>query len=93
MITRRTCAISAREESANERAHRIASIAAEELVRCEGQAASYPDEVLIPQCQVDDHMRDCIDHLDHAGLATSCDTSDGYVLVMFYDVTQPSLPY
>ena len=48
-------------KAADDRAHRIATIAAEELVRTEGEATGAPDEYRIPQCQADDHMRECIE--------------------------------
>ena len=69
------------EKFADDRAHRIASVAAEELVRSEGTAGIAPDEFLIPQCQADDHMRDCIAHLVHSGEATSYETDDGFIVV------------
>jgi len=56
---------------ADDRAHRIATMAAEELIRCEGTATSGIDEFAIPQCQADDHMRDCIAHLCWRGEAVS----------------------
>jgi hypothetical protein len=41
------------ESMADDRAHRIASAAAEDLIRCEGEATSGIDEYAIPQCQAD----------------------------------------
>ncbi len=78
-------------KAADDRAHRIATIAAEELVRSEAEATGAPDEYLIPQCQADDHMRECIQHLQWAGEAMSHETDDGYIVVVFQDLTLSSL--
>lgn len=69
------------EKMADDRAHRIASIAAEELLRCEGEPTNAPDQYAIPQCQADDHMRECIAHLCWHGEAASYETDDGYIVV------------
>lgn len=79
------------ESMANDRAHRIASVAAEELIRCEGEAISGIDEYAIPQCQADDHMRDCIAHLCWHGEAISHENDDGYIVVQLGDFTLESL--
>lgn len=73
-------------ETANERANRIASVAAEGIVRTEGISTA-PDEFAIPQCQADDHMRDCIDHLLYHGEAVSFETDDGYIIVQLGEFT------
>jgi len=75
------------EKMADDRAHRIATMAAEELVRTEGEPTNEADKFLIPQCQCDDHMRECIAHLVWHGEAMSEDTDDGYVMVLFGDFT------
>lgn len=75
------------ESMADDRAHRIASTAAEELIRCEGEATSGIDEYAIPQCQEDEHMRECIAHLCWHGEATRHETDDGYIVVQFGDFT------
>lgn len=75
------------ENMADDRAHRIASIAAEELIRCEGEATSGIDGFAIPQCQADDYMRECIAHLCWRGDAVSHETDDGYIVVQFGDFT------
>ena len=69
------------EKWADDRAHRIASMAAEELVRSEGVPAAGPDEFAIPADQIDEQMSDCIAHLVWHGLAASEETVDGYVMV------------
>lgn len=74
-------------KEADERAHRIASLAAEEIIRCEGEATSGIDEYAIPQCQADDHMRECIAHLCWHGEAASHETDDGYIVIQFGDFT------
>lgn len=78
-------------KAADDRAHRIATIAAEELVRTEGEATGAPDEYRIPQCQADDHMRECIDHLRWSGEAVSFETEDGQIVVQIGDYTLESL--
>ncbi len=75
------------ESMADDRAHRIASAAAEELIRSEGEATSGIDEYAIPQCQADDHMRDCVAHLCWHGEAVSHETDEGYIVVQFGDFT------
>lgn len=79
------------EKVANDRAHRISSVAAEELIRSEGEATSGVDEFAIPQCQADEHMRDCIAHLSWHGEAVSYETDDGYIIVNLGDYTLSSL--
>lgn len=79
------------EKLADDRAHRIASMAAEELIRCEGDATSGIDEYAIPQCQADDHMRECIAHLCWHGEAVSHETDEGYIVVQMGDFTLASL--
>lgn len=79
------------EKMADDRAHRIATMAAEELIRCEGAATSGIDEFSIPQCQADDHMRDCIAHLCWHGEAVSFETEDGHIVVQIGDYTLESL--
>jgi hypothetical protein len=66
-------------------AHQIATIAAEELIRSEGEPSVAPDTYAIPQCQADDHMRLCIAYLVHLGMAASHETGDGYIVVMFLE--------
>ena len=75
------------ESMADDRAHRIASTAAEALIRCEGEFTSGIDEYAIPQCQADDHIRECIAHLCWHGEAASHETEDGYIVVQFGDFT------
>ncbi len=79
------------EKMADDRAHRIASMAAEELIRCEGEATSGIDEYAVPQCQADDHMRECIAHLCWHGEAVSHETDDGHIVVNLGDYTLASL--
>lgn len=74
------------EAAADDRAHRIASIAAKELVCSEFEQANEYQWVL-PQCQADDHMRDCIAHLCWHGDAASFESDDGYIVVQFGDFT------
>lgn len=78
------------EALADERAHRLASIAAEELVRCEGESTD-TDCYRIPHCQADEHMLECITHLVYHGQAISHDTDEGYIVVTLGDFTLSSL--
>lgn len=78
-------------EVADVRAHKIATAAAEELIRSECEATSGIDEFAIPQCQADDHMRECIAHLCWHGKAVSYETEDGYIVVNLCDYTLSSL--
>lgn len=75
------------EKVADDRAHRIATMAAEELIRTEGEPTDEADKFLIPQCQADDHMRECIAHLVWHDEVMSEETEDGYVMVLFIDAT------
>lgn len=75
------------EKMADDRAHRIASVAAEDLIRCEGVATSGIDEYAIPQCRADDYMRECIAHLCWCGEAASHETDEGDIVVQFGDFT------
>ena len=79
------------EKIADDRAHRIASAAAEELIRSEGESTGGINEYAIPQCQADEHMRECIAHLCWHGEAVSHETDDGYITVLFGDFTLGSL--
>lgn len=67
--------------------HRIATVAAEELIRSEGESTGAPDTFLITQCQVDGHMRDCIAHLVWHGEAACYETEDGHIIVLLLDFT------
>ncbi len=75
------------EKMADDRAHRIATMAAEELIRTEGEPTCEADKYLIPQCQADEHMRECISHLVWHGEVVSEETDDGCIIVLFIDAT------
>lgn len=79
------------EKFADERAHRIATIAAQELIQSEGERIDEADNYRIPSCQVDGHTLDCIQHLCWVGEAVSHETPDGYVMVQLGDFTLGSL--
>jgi len=79
------------EKIADDRAHRIATTAAEDLIRSAGESTGAADQYLIPQCQADEHMRDCIAHLVWSGEAASHETDDGYIAVILIDLTLSSL--
>lgn len=64
-----TVADLAGDEAPQERAHRIANVAAEELVRGEGSNTDAAGEFSFAPDQLDEHTEDCIEHLAHYGLA------------------------
>lgn len=68
-------------DEATARALRIADTAAEELIRTEGATSSYADEFSFAPCEIDDHLRDCIEHLCTRGLAEQHEHDDGTVMV------------
>ena len=68
------------QQMADDRAHRIASRAAEDLIRCEGVNTNI-EEYSIQQEQVDQHMLDCISHLCWHGEAVQHKTNDGLILI------------
>jgi hypothetical protein len=56
------------EKQADDRAHRLASIAAEEFIRCNGLATGTADEFIFHGADLaDEHFQDCIAHLKWAG--------------------------
>lgn len=69
------------EKWADDRAHRIATMASESLVRTEGVPTSRPDEFAIQADPDDEQMRDALAHLEWHGLATSGDTGSGWIWV------------
>lgn len=76
---------------AAQRVQRIATTAAEELVRSELTRTDAPDEWTTPACQADDHTRDCIAHLVWSGEAVSWETPDGHIIVRLQDLTLEGL--
>ncbi len=78
------------EAKADERAHRIASMASEEMIRTEGESTD-TDCYRIPHCQADEHMLECITHLVYHGQAISHDSDEGYIVVTLGDFTLSSL--
>lgn len=60
---------------------RIARVAAEELIRSEGEGVDAADQYLITPCQADDHMRDCIRYLCFEGRAAMAELESGHWLV------------
>lgn len=87
------------EEAQNEaraRADRIASVAAEEVIRAHGTRGIALDEYIFSADWVsaDDHLRDCIDHLCWHGLAVQlegCDGASEQVIVSLGDYTLEGL--
>lgn len=76
---------------ADDRAHRIATIAAEDFVRCNGMATDVADQfVMFGQDVQDEYAFDCIQHLKHVGQCVTFDTDDG-IVVQLGDYTLGSL--
>ena len=74
-------------QQAEERAHRIASAAAEALVRSEGVSTARRDEYLIASGEADSRVRDCIEHLVWHGRAVSHAREHGHLAVQLGDFT------
>ena len=70
---------------ADDRAHRIATTAAEDLIRSEVESTGVADQYLIPQYMADERMRDCIAHLVWIGKAASLETDNGYIAVVLIE--------
>jgi hypothetical protein len=64
---------------AEERAHRIALLAAEALVRSQGVRTPRRDEYLIASAEADPHVRDCVEHLVWHGRAMSDTRARGHL--------------
>lgn len=77
--------------AAVDRAVRIASNAAEELIRAEGVPTPYPDEFALAPDQIDERMQECIDHLRWHGLAVQVECDEGTVVVQLGDFTLEGL--
>lgn len=73
------------QQLAQERAERIATTAAEELIMSEGERLSDDHVYSFAACQADDYTRECIDHLCFHGRAAAHKTADGYMLVQLLD--------
>jgi hypothetical protein len=82
-INRRAQAV----QQAEERAHRIASVAAEALVRSQGVSTPRRDEYLIACGEDDPLVRDCIEHLVWHGYAVSHEREHGHLAVQLGDFT------
>lgn len=71
---------------ADARAQRIASIAAEELIRTECEMTG-PNQYLMPVTSASIHERECIAHLCWLGKAISVETEAGDIVIIFGDYT------
>lgn len=81
-----------------ELAHRIASLAARELIECEGINTGVPDEYTITRdaLAADQHLQDCVEYLLTGGEAVqfdgACDGPDPeHVTILLGDFTLSSL--
>lgn len=87
----RPAAQTEREALAKTRAFALATIAAEEFVRCNGLPTGQADEFLMTGPDLtDEHATACIEHLKHVGECVAFDCDDG-VLVRLGDFTLGSL--
>ena len=73
------------DKMADARAYRIASVAAEGLVRCQGIATSGIDEYLIPAGEEDELLLNCIEHLRHFGEAEVYEADEGIVIRFVFE--------
>lgn len=90
-LTQRPAAQSEREADATERAFVLATMAAEEFVRCNGLATGEADEFLMTGPDLtDEYATACIDHLKWVGECVAFDCDDG-VVVRLGDFTLGSL--
>lgn len=81
-----------------ELAHRIASLAAHELIQSEGIGTGAPDEYTITRdaLAADQHLRDCVDYLIASGEAVqfdgACDGPDPeHIIILLGDFTLAGL--
>ena len=80
-----------REANATARAFSLATMAAEEFVRCNGLSTGEPDEFLMTGGDLtDEYATECIEHLKHVGECVAFDCDDG-VIVRLGDFTIGSL--
>ena len=80
-----------REAHATARAFSLATVMAEEFVRCNGLPTGNSDEFLMTGPDLtDEHATACVDHLKWVGECVAFDTDDG-VLVRLGDFTLGSL--
>lgn len=80
-----------REANATARAFSLATMAAEEFVRCNGLSTGEPDEFLMTGGYLtDEYATECIEHLKHVGECVAFDCDDG-VIVRLGDFTLGSL--
>lgn len=81
------------EKIADQRAHRIATLAAEEFVRCNGIPTDTPDQFLLLGADVTDEL--CQDYIAHLKWVGGCVTFDGdsddELVVLLGDYTMESL--
>lgn len=85
--------IAARIQSllADERAHRIATEAAEELIRTEGRFTDNPNKFTFPvELLGDEHFDDCLEHLKWAGQCAVFENGED-VTVLLGDYSMESL--
>lgn len=80
-----------REANATARAFSLATMAAEEFVRCNGLSTGEADEFLMTGADLtDEYATACIEHLKHVGECVAFDCDDG-VIVRLGDFTLGSL--
>ena len=90
-LTQRPAAQGEREANATARAFSLATMGAEEFVRCNGLPTGNSDEFLMTGPDLtDEHATACVDHLKWVGECVAFDTDDG-VLVRLGDFTLGSL--
>ena len=80
------------EKMADDRAHRIATIAAEEFVRCNGISTDAPDQFVFHGADLaDEYFQDCVAHLKWVGECVVFESGEDEMTVQLGDYTLGSL--
>lgn len=80
------------EQIAVDRAMELATVYAEEYIRCNGIPSDTCDEFIFHGDKLaDEHFQDCISHLKWRGQCMTFDMADGSMSVMLGDYTLESL--
>ena len=77
---------------ADARAHKLATIVAEDFIRCNGLPTDVPDQFAFHGADLaDEYFQDCVAHLKWSGLCAVFDCDDETTLVLLGDYTLESL--
>jgi hypothetical protein len=79
------------EKQADDRAHRLATMAADEFIRCNGLSTNTPDEFVFHGTDLsDEHFQDCVAHLKWSGQCAVFE-QDEETVVLLGDYSMESL--